>query len=423
MRRFIIAVLIVIFGFGTVMPVGMRASTPEATASLVDLPAAVLTPGDAEAIGISGLGRFQNGYYRDLAQFAAIRSDFLQIPLPDVESALAEAGYLQGYTTNLGIPQEPGNPDSPPTRVVFTSIYQYADNEGASAAFVFNTEYSGVTIATVDTSITPSAPVGDEMIMTRTTSATMEEEGPSDQVDTVFRDGDIVAATGIIDYGMTVEDVESPAPVDPELVAQVEQLAARLIERITMAREGSGPGLANIALSINAEGADPGFSSEGYRRIEGEDIPYYNGFQDDFLEIATADVISAYEVGQGLGSPSADPFDPYFGSRIFAFSNDDAAAAFVDAFSGPPGAVAEIVPDGAAQLGPEAKLIQYDLELAPDLVAQGYQVLQRSGSLVTMMFLESADHRPDVQIVLDLAAQQAACLAEGCVPQPLPTGW
>jgi hypothetical protein len=405
---------------------GLAPATTQAqeTPPMVDLPAAALTPADAEALGVSGLGRFQNGHYRTLDEYVQIRSDFLNIPLAEVESAMSGAGYLQGYTSNLGIPQDPGNPDSPPSRVVFSSLYEFGTEEGASSAFAFNTsQYGGVTIATVDTSIAPSAPVGDEQIMTRTTSATMEEEGPSDQVDTVFRVGTIVASTGVVDYGMTVESVEDPAPADPEIVALVEQLAARLFERIELAQDGSVPDLSGKALTLFSEGADPAFTSEGYRRLEGEDIPYYNGYQDDFPEIATADMTAVYEVGQGLGSPSGDPFDPYFGSRIFAFSSEDAASAFLEGFTGPPGTESEIVPDGAATLGQEAKLIQYDLEIGPDLVAQGYQVVQRSGSLVTMMILESADHRPDVQVVLDLARQQASCLAEGCEHQQLPMNW
>jgi hypothetical protein len=306
---------------------------------------------------------------------------------------------------------------------VFSSLYEYETVEGAQAAFAFNTNYSGVTIATVDTSIIPSAPVGDEMIMTRTTSATMEEEGPSDQVDTVIRLGAIVAATGIIDYGMTVASVENPAPVDPELVAQVEQLAARLIERISAAQEGTSPGLANLALSLVATEADPDFSSEGYRRIAGEDIPYYNGYVDDFAEIATSAVTAAYEVTQGLGSLSGDPFDPYFSSRLFGFADDTAAIDFLAQVpaSLPPDFT--IIEGGATSLSDSAILIEYAFEVGPGVVAQGYQVWQQSGPVVAMLLLESADHRPAQDIMIGLAEAQVACLSSPCEPLPLPAGW
>jgi hypothetical protein len=417
----IITVVIAIALVAGVAPAATPAQSP--AGSLIDLPWATLTPADAEAVGISGLGRFENGHYRTIVEYTAIRSDFLNIPLTDVETALTDAGYLQGYTSNLGIPQEPGNPDSPPSRVVFSSIYQYQDEEGASAAFAFNTEYSGVTIATIDTSITPSAPFGNEIVMTRTTSTTMEEEGPSDQVDTVFRVGSIVAATGIIDYGMTVDSVQNPAPVDPELVTQVEQLAARLIERITVAQEGMTPGLANVALSLVATGADPGFSSEGYRRIDGEDIPAYNGYVDDFAEIVTPDVTAAYEVAQGLGSPSGDPFDPYFGSRLFGFADDTAAREFLAQVPDSLPAGFTVVDGGASSLSDNAILIEYAFEVGPGMVAEGYQVWQQSGSVVAMLLLESADHRPAQDIVLGLAEAQLACFSSPCEPQQLPAGW
>ncbi|MGD9714879.1 MAG: hypothetical protein AB7V46_22890, partial [Thermomicrobiales bacterium] len=296
---------------------------------LLDLPATSLTPGDAAAVGIEGTGRFENGHFRSLTEYSAIRAEFLNIPLAEVESTLTDAGYLQGYTSNLGIPQQPGNPDSPPTRVVFSSIYEYATDEGAAAAWAINSDYSGVTIAVVDSSLIPSGPIGDQAVMTRTTSGTMEEEGPSDQIDTLFRIGNIIAATGIIDYGMTVEDVENPGPSDPLIVAQVEQLAARLIERVEEARGGTVPGLSTRALVLSADQADPGFSSEGYRLIGAELIPYYNGYEDDLGQFLSPEMESVYEVGQGLGSPGSDPFDPYFASRHFSFADDSSAADYL----------------------------------------------------------------------------------------------
>lgn len=401
---------------------GMASAQPATTP--LDLPATVLTPGDAELIGISGLGRFENGHFRSLEEYSAIRSEFLNLPLEDVRSAMTEAGYLQGYTSNLGIPAEPGNPESPPSRVVFSSIYEYATEEGASAAFAFNTtQYAGVTVANVDATITPSAPFGDEMIMTRTTSATMEEEGPSDQVDAVFRVGVLVIGTGIIEYGMTVDEITNPGPIDPALVSQVEQLADRIVERIKAAQSGSVPNLSGMSLSLTAAGADSNFTSEGYRRIDGEDIPYYNGYQDNFADVVTEDAIAAYEVAQGLGGLDGDPFDPFYANRLFQFATEEDASAFLAAAVDIPGARVELVPDVATALGPEAKVLQYDVEVGPGLVALGYQVNLRVGSTVATLLLESADHRPDLQVVLDLAALQAACLTGECADQQLPATW
>lgn len=422
--QFIARIVALVIAFGLTASLTPTATLAQSTpVSLIDLPAAALTPADTERVGISGLGRFENGHYRTIAEYTAIRSDFLNIPTADVETALADAGYLQGYTSNLGIPQRPGDPESPPSRVVFSSIYQYESVEGAEAAFAINTNYDGVTMATVDTSLSPSAPIGDQFVMTRTTSETMEEEGPSDQVDTLFRVGNIIAATGIIDYGMSAESIASPAPAAPALIGQVEQLAERLIERIAIAQNGTSPNLSGKALTLVSEEADPGFSSEGYRRLDGEDIPYYNGYQDDLPELLNADMATVYEVGQGLGGPSGDPFDPYFASRLFSFSSEEAAVEFLTSVTDAPGEGREVVPGGAEQLGAGATLIQYEFEVGPGLIAQGYQVYQRSGAIVAMLFMESADHRPDLQVVLDLATAQAACLTGGCESQAMPASW
>ncbi|CAN5769513.1 hypothetical protein BH24CHL4_BH24CHL4_19780 [soil metagenome] len=420
---FLIVVIVFSVCLSALASVPFFAAAQGGSAALIDLPAAVLTPGDGASAGIEELGRFENGHYRTLSEYSAIRSGFLNIPLTEVETEITTAGYLQGYTSNLGIPQQPGDPQSPPSRVVFSSIYQYATAEGAESAFAFNTRYDGVTIATVDTSLSPSAPIGDQAVMTRTTSATMEEEGPSDQVDTLFRVGNIIAATGIIDYGMTAESVASPAPADPTLVAQVEQLASRLIERITAAQNGTVPDLSGMSLTLVSEDADPGFTSAGYRRLDGEDVPYYNGYQDDLPELLTDGMIAVYEVTQGLGDPGIDPFDPFFATRLFEFSTEDAAIAFLAGVLDAPGDGREVVPGGAEQLEGDAGLVQYEFEVAPGVMALGYQVFQRSGTLVAMLLMESADHRPDQQVVLDLARVQATCLAGGCESQSMPGIW
>jgi hypothetical protein len=405
---------------------GAAATFAQATPSaleMADLPAIILAPNDAKTIGIDGLGRFENGHYRTLSEYSLIRSDFLQIPLEEVEAAMEDAGYLQGYTSNLGIPAEPGNPQSPPSRVVFSSIYEYGSPEGAAAAFAFNTNYDGVTIANVDSSIQPSVPFGDEFVMTRTSATEMEEEGPSDQVDTVFRVGNIIAAAGIIDYGMTAESLATPTAADPELVLQVEQLANRLIERIGIARSESALNLSSMALTLTSESADPAGSSEGYRRIDGEDIPYFNGYEDDLPEYLTSDMVAVYEVAQALGDPAADMYDPYFATRLFLFDEQNAAALFLDGIEAVPGADSATVPDGAATIGSDARLIQYDVELSPGVTVHGYQLWQLDGNTVALTLFESADHRPDLQAMLDLGAAQSDCLQNGCESVPMPDVW
>ncbi len=391
--------------------------------ALLDLPALVITPADAELIGISGLGRFENGHFRSLAEYAQIRADFLQLPLSEVESALADAGYLQGYTSNLGIPERPGDPQSPPIRVVFTSLYQYDTLKGAEAAFALNTDYSGVTIANVDTSLMPSTTIGDESVMTRTSSTEMEEEGPSDQIDMVFRVGNVIAATGIIDYGMTMEEIADPTPFDPEIKEQVEGFAEVLIERLMADAAGFGPGLHNKALTLIAANADPSMTSAGYRRIVGVDVPYFNGYQDDFSSFAVPEMSAAFEVAQPLGDPAVNPFDPYFASRTFLFETEQSATDFLAGITEVSGAISSQVSETEELFGVNAKVLQYDFQIEPDVTVLGYQVWQQLGTLVSMFILESADHRPELDVMTELSSVQSECLDAGCWPVQLPANW
>lgn len=393
------------------------AQTP-VSASLFDLPAAALTPADAEALGFEGFGRFGNGHQRHLDEYAQQRASFQNKPVSDVVATLNDAGWLQGYSAELLVPDLPGSQDAQPLEVLFSSSYQYASPEGASAALAYVTDYSGVTAADVDTEVDGPL-IGDESVWSRTTSATLDQQGPSDEVAVVFRVGNLLAAVGDIDYTVTADDVATPTAVDP---ARVERVAA-LAERVTEHLNGlaGAPGLSLLVNRLGSEESTPTLTDEGYRRLDGLDIPYFNEFTDDFPGSADA-TTSAYEYTAALDQVGGDPYDPYFVARVLQFPDESTASEYLaraQADLGTPG-----TPGAGSTIGDESVLIPESFQPLPGMTVNGWISLARVGDRVAQILFESADHTPDPAIVLALTGAQVHCLETGeCPLQPIPTDW
>lgn len=412
------ALLIVVLVVSALVPIHFsRAQTPEPSA-LVDLAAAVLTPADAEAAGMPGFGRFGNGHQRQLEEYAQQRAQFQGISLDEAVVALTDAGWLQGYSAELGLPDQPGAQNAQPTAVLFSSIYQYVTAEGASAALAYITNYAGVTEATVDTSI-DGPTIGDESIWVHTTSSTLDAQGPSDEVAVVFRIGDLVGAIGSIDYTVTATETATPTAVDPAWVDQVAALASLVEEHLNDI--GDAPGLSKLVTRIGSDAAMPTLTDEGYRRLDGTDIPYFNGYTDGFPGFATA-ATDAYEYTAALGQGD-DPFEPYYALRVYQFPDDAAASDFLAQTLTNSGDGGSPVPEGAA-IGDESIMVPESFEPEPGFTVRGYLAFVRVGDRVSLILFESGDHRPDPAVVIGLAEQQASCLSTGVCPmQPIPTGW
>ena len=374
------------------------------------MPAGALRESDFAAVGVSGLGRFDNGAYRSLNVYAGKRSEFLNIPLVETTQTLADAGYLQGYTLNLGLPSQPVGSQSTPLEVGYSSLYEYATLDGARDAFAFNTNYAEVTIATVDTSTQPSEPIGDESLMVRTISTSLEEEGPSDELAVWVRVGNLLAATGLIDYQITAEDIATPQPITPERLDQVEALGRRLTETLTAIAAGNAPGLSAVALRVQIADVTPFYEYEGYRRLAGDDSEYFAGYTDDFSGAFGEELTDAYELESALGLPSGDPFDPYFLLRILRFTDAAEAEAYVANLAANPGEGEVLIPDGASAISPETLLFEYDFPIDAGVMGMGQRIVMPIGPDVAIVNIESASRRPSAETAIQLGQAQLDCL-------------
>lgn len=413
------AVFFLVVLFAVLMPAEFAVAQTPAPATMVDLPAAILTPGDADAMGLTGFGRFGNDHQRQLAEYAQQRATFQEKSFDEVMTTLADAGWLQGYSSQIGLPDQPGAQNAQPTEVLFSSIYQYATPDGASEALAYITDYSGVTAATVDTSVAGPT-IGDASVWSRTTSATLDEQGSSDEVAVVFQVGDLIGAVGSIDYTVTTEDVATPTAVDPTRVDNVAKLATAVQQHLAAIVDA--PGLSLLVTRLGSDTSMPAITDEGYRRLDGSDIPYFNGYADGFPGAANA-ATDAYEYTAALGQAGGDPYDPYFALRVLQFSDEASASDYLaqvlaaSAIDGSPVA-------GGDTIGDESILLLESFELDPEVTVYGYHSLVRVGDKVSLVIFESGDHVPDPNVVIGLAQAQATCLESGaCDVQPIPTDW
>jgi hypothetical protein len=408
-----------VFLIAFLMPSAFAVAQTPAPATLLDLPAAILTPGDAAAMGLPGFGRFGNGNQRQLDEYAQQRATFQGKPFDEVVTTLTDAGWLQGYSSQIGLPDQPGAQNAQPTQVLFSSIYQYATSAGASGALAYITDYSGVTGATVDTSV-DGPTIGDASVWSRTTSATLDEQRPSDEVAVVFQVGDLFGAVGSIDYEVTSEDVATPTAVDPERVSKVAELATAV--QAHLAAIADAPGLSRLVTRLGSDSVMPTITDEGYRRLNGSDIPYFNGYEDGFPGAATT-ATDAYEYTAALGQEGGDPYEPYFALRVLQFPDEASASSYLTQFLAA-SAIEGSPVAGGSSIGDESILIQDSFELGPGVTVQRFQSLARVGDRVSLVSFESGDHVPDPNVVIGLAQAQATCLKNGvCDVQPIPTDW
>jgi hypothetical protein len=406
------SVVVALLALLLALPASTRASQAD-NAVAFDLPAMTLTPNDLTTLGLTGYGRFGNGEFRTLDAYVKRRSEFLNIPAAEVHAAFDEAGWLRGYVTNLARPTEPGNPDSPPVDEVFSVVNEYEDAEGAAAGYEFNQHYDGVTQGHVEI-LGGTRTVGDASFMTHLLVTNPGDDKPSNQVDLTLRRGRIVASTGLIVFNP--EPVATPVPVAPEVIDLIEAMAVRLLERIDRTIAGDSPNLSNRIVRLSDD-VGLALSTEGYRRLDGDDPSYYGGYQDDFPgEGAANTAVTAYELNQGI----AHPGDPYFVVRILEFVDADGATAYLDEVQSrglsPAGTPAETVA-GAATIGDASLTIAYEAEFEPGQVVAGYAVYVRVEATAFMLLVESAAQAPDLAVVGSLAETQARCIQSDDCPE------
>ncbi len=102
-----------------------------------DLAAMPVTPADLEAIGLPGFGRFFNGYFNSLDGFVEGTAGFYGRPVEETRAVFDRLGLRRVYGSAMGLPSVPGDDESPPARVAYANIIEFADAAEADAFFDF----------------------------------------------------------------------------------------------------------------------------------------------------------------------------------------------------------------------------------------------------------------------------------------------
>ncbi len=420
-------------------------ATPAAGAwvgSEPDLAAMLITPGDLEAMGLPGMGRFFNGWFNSLDGFAEGTAGFYGHSVEETRAMAERIGLSRAFGSAMGLPSVPGE-ESPPARGAYANIFELRNPSETDAFFDYVVSAAPGPDAQFSVVEAPFT-LGERALVANYTSRDPETGGSHHEFIVIFQSGNLLVDAGFFadvpEEGATPE--ASPAAGHAALsspaatVAELETLGRRQLARMETVLASGSPNLPALLLRL---GDDPLAAtadySEGYRLLDGELPPYYAGRDDDIIaDPATyTGAVAAYELEERFqrGEEEA-PGDYYFLTRLFAFPDEAAAASFMasrpDALAtggfakvsdAAPDARQELLTDAATDLGDESLAFSFVRAFEGDENQYtGYEVFVRVGSTVAAVSLEGPPDMP-LEQVAEIAAAQAACLQAGACPYAL----
>jgi hypothetical protein len=320
---------------GTAAQGASSAGAADDVAGALNLPAMVLTPGDLEALGLPGFGKYGLGYFARLEGLAGGMADYLGKPAEDVLAFYESVGWRRMYGSNMGVPSDPNAPGSPPSRSAITLIAEYADADGADAALSFGEDATDTTIweIVVDDN---ALVIGDRARVVRSHLAA-ENGGPVHEFYVVFHLGNLVALAGFQSFEDAL-DGATPGAGDASSVppagtlAELEALGNRLQEKMATTLATGEPGLPAEILRLDRSADQIAFFGEGYRRYDGEVRRFYNEAESDLnaYPAVSTDPLAVHEAEQGVQSePESSAADSFVSIRLYRYADDGAASDFL----------------------------------------------------------------------------------------------
>jgi len=448
MRRVSVLVAVLAFALGslaTPMNAIAQEASPVATptaSSQLDLAAMPLRPSDLAALGFPGYGRFFNGYFNSLDQLVEGDAGFLGKPADEIRALYDDIGFIRFYGSAMGRPSAPGDHESPPSGGAFVNILELDDASGGDAYLDLFGSAGPDTPWVISSAEAPFA-LGDRAVLYRNTNHDAEASETYDEIIVAFQVDNLIAAVGFFTF---VPDAAASPVATPEAddsgmtsaAATVDALEAagrRQLERQEAVTAGGAPNLPDLLLRV---GDDPLAATadytEGYRLLDGEIPPYYGDRDDDLSgdPAATAGADAVYEleelfrVGEDPG-----PDDHYLANRLYRFPDAAAATAFLDgreealatggtkrATGAGPATTEDLLPGEATDLGDQSLAFSFVRDFDGEQF-MGYEVFVRVGSMVATVSLEGPPDQ-SLELVAEIAAAQADCLAAGACPDAFP---
>ncbi|MGH2559891.1 MAG: hypothetical protein ACRDJH_12565, partial [Thermomicrobiales bacterium] len=378
-----------------------------------DLAAMTLTPEDLAGDGLAGYGvgfgemSFPDAVIASLAESRGLSED-------EVREILEDAGFARRYDSYLYLPDDDADPAGPVGRMVVSYVLEFADVDGAAAAWEFLEDESGSATAEDVQDFPRLGQFGDELEATRDRGEDSATGDPFATLDTSFRLGRLHAGVAIVDW----HGDEPP-------LADGEKLARRLLERVESTLDEGCPGLGSQVLRLTGGEIVP--SADYYLLRDGEALPIYGESAADvdawMAAAAGIDQTDGYQLWQQIAAGGAETDDDvWYLVELLRFADENAAAGWLadteDRIGRNAAFEAVEIDAGAPEVGDES--IGYTLEAA-DGGARYRGISPRVGDTVAAIDV-IAPETPPAEVVEAFAESQAACLGKtGCVePLPLP---
>ena len=410
----IVAGLLLLGGIVGVVP-GTTAQDDEAATEdhpLLDLAALTLQPADT---GVPGY-RLGDSYTDGLDAWASFANEYREGDADGEDEwreRLEDAGFRRSYTNRLGLISDE-DPDVYRSEIL-SYVLEYATADGASDGFTLLEDETGIE-RTGD--VPGRGSYGEEWELTRIADE-FDDGTPYYALDLTFRSDRLVAGVTVVDYAGDRPDV-----------ATIEALATTLEYRVDTALSSfpaPTPGLGNRIARYSGDAVAT--FSDRYEDLNGVAIPRSGETEADALDRQTYDAdIGADAVYYLYQSITLDPDDEnayagyaqtlyrFTGRRAALVWAKDAAAFFVDN----PGVYLDVeLVEDAAEVGDGSATLAYGYERIDGTRVDGYFVYLYAGKEVAALQLDAPGGVP-LEVIEDHAAAQAACLADGACPDPLP---
>jgi hypothetical protein len=403
----------------------------------------LITPGDLEAMGLPGFGRFFNGYFNTVDNFVQGTAGFYGHTVAETQAMADRIGLGRAFGDAMGLPSVAGDPDSPMARAAYANILELHNPSEADAFFDYLASATAGPDARLSIVEAPFA-LSERAVVGNSSSLDPESGVRHYEYFLNFLTGDLLVDTGFVTDipGAAATPAATPGAVDEALastaatLAELEALGHSQLARIEKVLTDGSPNLPALLLRLGEDHlAATADYSEGYRLLDGEVPPYYAGRDDDIIAdpVLLTGADSAYELEESFQrGEELSTGDYYFLTRLFAFPDEETAATFMasrpDALASggfakvsdaAPGAREDLLPGEATDLGDESLAPSFVRAFTDGTQSIGYEVYVRVGKTVAAVSLEGPPIMP-LQQVTELAAAQAACFEAGACPNALP---
>lgn len=375
----------------------------------LDLAAMVLTPADIEAANLDWRGSTDYAHRSSELLFAEAYMELVaeSVDAPDdtITAALEEAGLIRAYQSHL----TPGTvADGDAERSIVSWIVEYADRDGAAAAWAFLRDQPAL----------PGVTEVDDLESFGDASYAVLEEGDDPDTGVPYAILETSVLIGRLHIGVWLLDWGGAEPG----IEDAEALTQTLVENVEEGRVSLAAGLSNQVLRLTGDTVEP--RTDTYTLRDGRAIPLYNDTVDvaEIEEDAAAmGLTDDYRVWQYLFRGTGDQEDDsVYYLTVMRFVDDEAAA---DWLAARPDAINSYESFTDVEFVPEDDLDYGDAAFSYTATSVNtdthfHNITVQVDDQIVILDLSGPATAP-VDAIAPLAEAQITCLEEGECMEPM----